>query len=53
MVYVSPLEGAVENDIQRNLELPLAGIAAELQAMGLDLCTDPGTGAQLGDTPAG
>ncbi|HEX4025657.1 MAG TPA: DEAD/DEAH box helicase [Steroidobacteraceae bacterium] len=34
VVYVSPLK-ALSNDIQRNLEQPLAGIAAELAAMGL------------------
>jgi len=34
VVYISPLK-ALSNDIQRNLELPLAGIAAELQAMGM------------------
>jgi ATP-dependent Lhr-like helicase len=34
VVYVSPLK-ALSNDIRRNLELPLAGIAAELAAMGL------------------
>src|SRR5690606_2709505 len=34
IVYVSPLK-ALSNDIHRNLEAPLAGIAAELSAMGL------------------
>jgi ATP-dependent Lhr-like helicase len=34
VVYVSPLK-ALSNDIRRNLELPLAGIAAELEARGL------------------
>jgi ATP-dependent Lhr-like helicase len=34
VVYISPLK-ALSNDIQRNLEQPLAGIAAELAAMGL------------------
>ena len=34
VVYVSPLK-ALSNDIQRNLEQPLAGIAAELAAMGM------------------
>ncbi len=34
IVYVSPLK-ALSNDIQRNLEQPLAGIAAQLEAMGL------------------
>ncbi|HEY6452353.1 MAG TPA: DEAD/DEAH box helicase, partial [Steroidobacteraceae bacterium] len=35
VVYVSPLK-ALSNDIQRNLEQPLAGIAAALVAMGLE-----------------
>ncbi len=34
VVYVSPLK-ALSNDIQRNLEQPLAGIAEELQTLGL------------------
>jgi ATP-dependent Lhr-like helicase len=34
VVYVSPLK-ALSNDVQRNLEIPLAGIAEELQALGL------------------
>ena len=34
VVYVSPLK-ALSNDIQRNLEAPLAGIRAELAAHGL------------------
>ncbi|HRP96573.1 MAG TPA: DEAD/DEAH box helicase, partial [Rhodocyclaceae bacterium] len=34
VVYVSPLK-ALSNDIQRNLERPLAGIRAALQAQGL------------------
>jgi len=33
VVYVSPLK-ALSNDIQRNLQQPLAGIQAELRAMG-------------------
>src|SRR5688572_12523884 len=33
VVYVSPLK-ALSNDIQRNLELPLAGISAEMMALG-------------------
>jgi ATP-dependent Lhr-like helicase len=49
VVYVSPLK-ALSNDIRRNLELPLAGIAAELAAMGLPA---PPIRAQVrtGDTP--
>ncbi len=34
VVYVSPLK-ALSNDIQRNLEMPLAGIAEELRGLGL------------------
>ncbi len=34
VVYVSPLK-ALSNDIQRNLEAPLAGISAELMRLGL------------------
>jgi len=34
VLYVSPLK-ALGNDIQRNLEAPLAGIASELERMGL------------------
>src|SRR6266851_9329906 len=34
VVYVSPLK-ALSNDIRRNLERPLSGIAAELRAQGL------------------
>ncbi len=49
VVYVSPLK-ALSNDIQRNLEQPLRGIAAELAAMGL-----PGGAiraqVRTGDTP--
>src|SRR5204863_4378843 len=33
VVYVSPLK-ALSNDIRRNLERPLSGIAAELRAQG-------------------
>jgi len=50
VVYVSPLK-ALSNDIHRNLELPLAGIAREVAAMGLPA---PGIRAAVrtGDTPA-
>jgi Lhr-like helicase len=34
VVYVSPLK-ALSNDIQRNLEAPLAGISAELIRLGM------------------
>jgi ATP-dependent helicase Lhr and Lhr-like helicase len=49
IVYVSPLK-ALSNDIQRNLEAPLAGIAAELERLGLP---DPGISCAVrtGDTP--
>src|ERR1700688_906214 len=49
VVYISPLK-ALSNDIRRTLELPLAGIRAELKAMGLPA---PPIRAQVrtGDTP--
>jgi ATP-dependent Lhr-like helicase len=49
VVYISPLK-ALSNDIRRNLELPLEGIAVELRAMGLPA---PPIRAQVrtGDTP--
>ena len=49
VVYVSPLK-ALSNDIQRNLEGPLAAIGARLEAMGGDA---PGirTAVRTGDTP--
>jgi ATP-dependent Lhr-like helicase len=49
VVYISPLK-ALSNDIRRNLEQPLEGIAAELAAMGLPA---PAIRAQVrtGDTP--
>ena len=49
VVYVSPLK-ALSNDIQRNLEQPLAGIAAELTAMGLKAAPIR-TQVRTGDTP--
>jgi ATP-dependent Lhr-like helicase len=49
VVYVSPLK-ALSNDIQRNLEQPLAGIAAELEAMGLNAAPIR-TRVRTGDTP--
>src|SRR6266568_3436552 len=51
VVYVSPLK-ALSNDIQRNLQEPLAGIAAELKAMGLDRLPEIRTLVRTGDTPA-
>ncbi len=49
VVYISPLK-ALGNDIQRNLEGPLAGIAACIEAVGGE---DPGirTAVRTGDTP--
>ncbi|MEP6707351.1 MAG: DEAD/DEAH box helicase [Pyrinomonadaceae bacterium] len=50
VVYVSPLK-ALSNDIQRNLQVPLAGIQLELQAMGLPE-VNIRTFVRTGDTPA-
>jgi ATP-dependent Lhr-like helicase len=49
VVYVSPLK-ALSNDIQRNLEAPLAGIAAELDSRGLP-AVEIRTLVRTGDTP--
>ncbi len=49
VVYVSPLK-ALSNDIQRNLEAPLAGIRAALAAQGLP-DVDIRTLVRTGDTP--
>jgi len=50
IVYVSPLK-ALSNDIEKNLEEPLAGIRRELAAMGLpDVAIR--TQVRTGDTPA-
>ncbi len=50
VLYVSPLK-ALGNDIERNLQLPLAGIRAELAARGLpDVAIR--TAVRTGDTPA-
>jgi ATP-dependent Lhr-like helicase len=51
VVYVSPLK-ALSNDIQRNLEAPLAGIRAALAAQGLP-DVDIRTWVRTGDTPPG
>ena len=51
MVYVSPLK-ALSNDIQRNLEAPLAGIAEALRARGLPE-VEIRTWVRTGDTPQG
>ncbi|MGI9065272.1 MAG: DEAD/DEAH box helicase [Pyrinomonadaceae bacterium] len=50
VVYVSPLK-ALSNDIQRNLQVPLAGIQEELKAMGLRE-VHIRTFVRTGDTPA-
>jgi len=50
IVYVSPLK-ALSNDIQRNLEAPLAGIRAALREQGLP-DVDIRTWVRTGDTPA-
>ena len=51
VVYVSPLK-ALSNDIQRNLEAPLAGITEALRAQGLPQ-TEIRTWVRTGDTPQG
>ena len=49
IVYVSPLK-ALSNDIQRNLELPLRGIAADLERLGLPDAAIR-SAVRTGDTP--
>jgi len=49
VLYVSPLK-ALGNDIQRNLNVPLAGIAEELQLLGLPP-VDIRVAVRSGDTP--
>ncbi len=51
IVYVSPLK-ALSNDIQRNLEAPLAGIRAELERCGLP-DVDVRAWVRTGDTSSG
>ena len=51
VVYVSPLK-ALSNDIQKNLEVPLAGIREELKAQGLPE-VHIRTWVRTGDTPPG
>ena len=51
VVYVSPLK-ALSNDIQKNLEAPIAGIRAELERLGLP-DVDIRTFVRTGDTPQG
>src|SRR4029079_14845466 len=50
VIYVSPLK-ALSNDVQRNLQLPLEGIQAELRSMGLPEINIR-TLVRTGDTPA-
>src|SRR6476619_2813909 len=50
VIYVSPLK-ALSNDIQRNLQFPLAGIQEELAALGLPE-VNIRTLVRTGDTPA-
>jgi ATP-dependent helicase Lhr and Lhr-like helicase len=50
VLYVSPLK-ALSNDIQRNLQFPLAGIQEELKALGLPE-VNIRTLVRTGDTPA-
>src|SRR5215470_15086058 len=50
VIYVSPLK-ALSNDVQRNLQIPLAGIQTELQALGLPEINIR-TLVRTGDTPA-
>ncbi|HEY0202124.1 MAG TPA: DEAD/DEAH box helicase, partial [Burkholderiaceae bacterium] len=49
VVYISPLK-ALSNDIRLNLDAPLAGIRAELAALGLPE-VDIRTAVRTGDTP--
>ena len=51
VVYVSPLK-ALSNDIQRNLQIPLAGIQEQLRELGLPE-VNIRTFVRTGDTPAG
>ncbi|MCB9703924.1 MAG: DEAD/DEAH box helicase [Myxococcales bacterium] len=50
VVYVSPLK-ALSNDIERNLQLPLAGIAEELRRRGIE-APPLRTAVRTGDTPS-
>ncbi|HJP90545.1 MAG TPA: DEAD/DEAH box helicase, partial [Pyrinomonadaceae bacterium] len=50
VIYVSPLK-ALSNDVQRNLQVPLEGIQAELKALGLPE-VNIRTLVRTGDTPA-
>ena len=50
VVYVSPLN-ALSNDIQRNLEQPLAGVSAEMLKLG-SCAPEIRAAVRTGDTPA-
>jgi ATP-dependent Lhr-like helicase len=50
VLYISPLK-ALNNDIARNLEAPLRGIAAYAEQLGLEL-PEIKTAVRTGDTPA-
>jgi ATP-dependent Lhr-like helicase len=49
ILYISPLK-ALNNDIYRNLQVPLAGVAAEASAMGIEL-PKIDIAVRTGDTP--
>ncbi|MEP7355524.1 MAG: DEAD/DEAH box helicase, partial [Acidobacteriota bacterium] len=50
ILYISPLK-ALSNDVHKNLEIPLAGIAELARAKGIDLAPIR-TAVRTGDTPA-
>src|SRR5438128_6191922 len=50
VLYISPLK-ALNNDIHRNLQIPLAGVAAAARAMNVDLPRLEAA-VRTGDTPA-
>jgi ATP-dependent Lhr-like helicase len=50
VVYVSPLKALVY-DVERNLRVPLAGIARAAERLGIDV-TLPSVAVRTGDTPA-
>ncbi|MGE5592000.1 MAG: DEAD/DEAH box helicase [Bacillota bacterium] len=50
VLYISPLK-ALNNDMERNLEVPLAGIAAAARQAGLDAWPRIQTAVRTGDTP--
>src|ERR1700739_4571513 len=50
VLYVSPLK-ALSNDVHKNLDIPLAGIAESAREQGVDLAAIR-TAVRTGDTPA-